>query len=51
MSSELMYQITMLEVKKFLDNGIVSREKYAEIDTIFRAKYRPIFGTLFSEIS
>jgi len=37
--------------RKMLQEGIVSEEEYRRIDTIFLEKYRPVFGTLFSDIS
>ena len=36
---------------KMLKEGIVSEEEYRQIDTIFLEKYKPVFGTLFSDIS
>lgn len=49
LKGEMMYQITMGKVKKMLEIGLISKEEYAEIDTIFLGKYKPFFGTLFSE--
>jgi hypothetical protein len=37
--------------RKMLQEGIVSEEEYRQIDTIFLEKYKPVFGTLFSDIS
>lgn len=48
---EKMYQATMLMAKKLHEQGIVSTDEYLEIDTIFRKKYAPSFGTLFTEIN
>ncbi len=36
--------------KGLLESGAITREEYAEIDTIMTRKYEPFFGTLFSEI-
>ena len=49
MQNELMYQITMSKVKKMLEHGLILKEEYDAIDTIFLNKYKPVFGTLFSE--
>jgi hypothetical protein len=44
------YQAAMNMAKGLLDEGVISKEEYAEIDTIMTGKYDPFFGTLFSEI-
>lgn len=49
--NEKLYQTTMSIARKMLQEGIVSEEEYRRIDTIFLEKYRPVFGTLFSDIS
>ena len=38
-------------VDELVDGGIISEEEYRQIDTIFLEKYKPVFGTLFSDIS
>lgn len=48
--NEKLYQTTMSLAKKLLSEGIISKEEYCDIDTIFTEKYEPIFGTLFSDI-
>lgn len=49
--NEKLYQTTMHLAKKMLSEGIISEEEYRQIDTIFLEKYKPVFGTLFSDIS
>ncbi len=49
--NEKLYQTTMHLARKMLKEGIISEEEYREIDTIFLEKYKPVFGTLFSDIS
>ena len=49
--NEKLYQTTMSIAKKLLTEGIISRSDYCQIDTMFRKKYKPVFGTLFSDIS
>lgn len=47
--NEKLYQTTMSVAKKMLSEGLITEEEYRQIDTIFIGKYRPVFGTLFSE--
>lgn len=49
--NEKLYQTTMHLARKMLEDGIISKEEYRQIDTIFLEKYQPVFGTLFSDIS
>lgn len=49
--NEKLYQSTMHLARKMLEEGVVSEEEYRRIDTIFLDKYKPVFGTLFSDIS
>lgn len=49
--NEKLYQTTMHLAKKMLEEDIISETEYRQIDTIFLKKYRPVFGTLFSDIS
>lgn len=49
--NEKLYQTTMHLARKMLEEGVVSEEEYRRIDTIFLEKYKPVFGTLFSDIS
>ena len=50
MRQEKFYQATMSMVRKMLAEGLINEEEYRQIDTMFLEKYRPLFGTLFSEI-
>ena len=49
--NEIYYQITMYLIKKLLSDHVITAEEYNEIDTYFTQKYKPIFGTLFSDPS
>lgn len=49
--NEKLYQTTMHLARKMLEEGVVSEEEYRRIDTIFLEKYKPVFGTLFLDIS
>lgn len=49
--NEKLYQTTMHLARKMLEEGIISEEEYRQIDAIFLEKYKPVFGTLFSDIS
>lgn len=46
--NEKLYQATMGVARRMLSQGLISREEYCQIDTIFLEKYQPVFGTLFS---
>ncbi len=48
--NELMYQATMSIARKMLDDGLITVEEYGQIDTMFREKYAPVFGTLFVDL-
>lgn len=50
MKREKLYQITMSIAKRMLDDGLISKEEYAIIDTKMQEKYRPTLGTLFADI-
>ena len=50
MSQESINHATMSMVRKMLAEGLITEEEYRQIATMFLAKYRPLFGTLFSEI-
>ena len=46
---EEMYQLTMAVLRAMLSEGLLTREEYDRNDTRFEEKYRPVFGTLFSD--
>ena len=48
---EKLYQTTMHIARKMLSDGIISLEEYRAADKIFLEKYRPILGTLFSDMA
>ena len=48
---EMLYQASMNLFKSMLENGIITEEQYAIIDTKMLEKYRPLLGTLFAEIA
>jgi len=50
LESEMMYQVTMSIARKMVAEGLVSKEEYRQIDTIFREKYQPKLGTLFVDL-
>lgn len=50
MRQEKLYQVTMSMVRRMLAEGLITEEEYRQIDTMFLEKYRPLFGTSFSEI-
>lgn len=50
MRCEKLYQATMRVARKMLDDGLISKEEYAVIDTKMLEKYSPTLGTLFADI-
>lgn len=50
-TKELGYQTTMYLARRMLEQGLISKEEYVVIDTIFLSKYEPTLGTLFSELT
>ncbi|ADL53621.1 SHOCT domain-containing protein [Clostridium cellulovorans] len=48
--NERLYQTTMSKVKNLLNQGLISKEEYKQIDTIFREKYRPNLSSLLFDI-
>ena len=48
---EMLYQASMNLFKSMLENGLITEEQYAIIDTKMLEKYRPLLGTLFAEIA
>lgn len=51
MRNEKLYQTTMHIMRKMLSEGLVSLEEYRRVDKIFLEKYKPVFGTLFSDVA
>ena len=48
---EKMYLATMNLAKNLLNQGVITEEQYAQIDTIFTKKYAPSLSTLFTKIN
>lgn len=51
MRHEVMYQASMHFFRKWLSDGLITKEEYAIIDTKMNEKYHPIIGTLLSDPS
>lgn len=47
---EKLYEVTMSLARKMLSEGLITEEQYGIFDTKMQEKYRPVFGTLFSDI-
>ena len=45
---ELAYQASMNFFKSLLEQGLITEEQYAVIDTKMQEKYEPLLGTLFA---
>lgn len=51
MRNEKLYEVTMSHARRMLSQGLITEEEYAVFDTKMQEKYRPVFGTLFSDIN
>ena len=49
--NERIYQRSMSVARHMLEGEIIQLSDYLAYDTKMRQKYRPVFGTLFTEIS
>ena len=47
---DIVFQMTMSAARQMLEKGLISEDEYKQFDTKMQQKYRPIFGTLFSNI-
>jgi hypothetical protein len=47
--AERRYQASLSVAKSLLKSGVITLKEFNEIDTILLRKYRPVFGTLFSD--
>ena len=47
--NEYLYNSTMAQVRKLLEDGLISEEYYWQINTKMKEKYRPISDGLRSE--
>lgn len=47
--NDMLYHAAISMAKTMFENGMITEEEYAEIDTILLEKYRPYLGTLLSE--
>ena len=48
---EAKYQSAMHMFRAMLEKGIITRENYAEAERLMREKYKPVVGTLFSDMA
>jgi len=48
--NEKLYQCTMALARSMLGKGLISKDEYRRINTIFTEKYAPTLGTLFADI-
>lgn len=51
MKQTAVYEATMNVFRNWLEKGLITEEEYAVIDTKMQEKYRPYFGSLFSDPS
>lgn len=48
--NELMYQTTMHFAREMFKEGIINKEEYKQVSDFFIEKYKPIFGSLLSDL-
>ncbi len=51
MLKEAKYQSAMQMFRRMMEKGIITRENYAEAEQLMREKYKPVIGTLFSDMA
>ncbi len=49
-NKEFEYQLTMYFARKFLRDGVISKEQYRAFNSIMLEKYAPKTGDLFTDI-
>lgn len=47
---ELAYFLTMKNIKKMLDDGIITKDEYKKMDEIFTNKYKTVLSKLPCDI-
>ena len=47
--NEKMYLASISMAKTLMKQGLLTEKEYRQIETIFREKYRPTFGSILSE--
>ena len=45
---DLEYHAAMSVARTMLEKALITRDEYCQIDTIFRAEYLPVFGSLYA---
>jgi len=50
-NNELTYLITMQMAKRLMDEGALNRELYEKFNSKMIQKYKPVFSTLFTDVS
>ncbi len=48
--NETAYSVTMAQVKRMLETGLITIEEYWKINTKMKSKYHPVSDGLISEI-
>lgn len=49
--NETAYSVTMAQVKRMLDKGLINVDEYRRINEEMKAKYHPVSDGLISEIN
>lgn len=48
---EMVFQMSMSAARRMLEQRLISREEYLQFNDKMTQKYKPIIGTLFSDIN
>ncbi len=46
--AELLYRMSLSVARNLLQNGIITKDEYQQIDTLLLKKHRPVLGTLLA---
>lgn len=49
-NNEIVYMMTMVQAKKALQEGLITKEEYCAFETKMKEEYHPKLGGLFSRI-
>ena len=48
---EIIFQMTMTAARKMLEANLISRDQYEQFNTTMQQKYKPVFGSLLTDIN
>jgi hypothetical protein len=45
---EIDYHAALSVARTMLENGLITQEEYYQVESVFRAEYLPVFGSLYA---